>query len=329
MRDPYDILGVARNADQAEIKRAFRRLAKKLHPDANTSDPKAQEKFAEINGAYEILSDTEKRGKFDRGEIDAEGKPRGFDGFGAGGGGFGGFGEGFRRSGGFRRGNADDGGFESFSFGQKGGRSGGTHDAGGFDDVISDILGGMGRGGRTGRRGTGAGFEPPRGGDIDIRVAIPLETAVAGGPVKVTLPDGRSVEVKIPPRTVEGFRMRLKGQGEASAFGGTPGDAYVVVAYAPHRQFRVEGNDLRIDVNLPLAEAVLGGKVRVQTLTGSVELNVPAWTSSGRTFRLRGKGLPTGETGEGDILATLRIVLPDAPDAELEDLMRRRAGKDA
>ncbi|GLK83008.1 DnaJ C-terminal domain-containing protein [Ancylobacter defluvii] len=324
MRDPYDILGVARSADQTEVKRAFRRLAKKLHPDANASDPKAQEKFAELNGAYEILSDTEKRGQFDRGEIDAEGKPRGFEGFGGGGGGF-------RRSG-FRRASDDDSIFESFSFGQGGGQAGGgragMHDAGGFDDVISDILGGMGRGGRSGRRGSSAGFEPPRGSDIDIRLPVPLETAVAGGPVKVTLPDGRSVEVKIPPRTVEGFRMRLKGQGEPSAFGGTPGDAYVVVAYAPHRQFRVDGADLRIDVPVPLAEAVLGGKVRVATLTGSVELNVPAWTSSGRTFRLRGKGLPVGETGDGDILATLRIMLPEKPDPELEALMRRYAGKE-
>lgn len=319
MRDPYEILGVARTADPTEIKRAYRRLAKKLHPDANATDPKAQDKFAELNSAHEILSDPEKRGQFDRGEIDAEGKPRGFEGFPGGGGGF--------RRGGFRSAGGGDSNFESFSFGPEGmRRSGhGPHDAGGFDDVISEILGGMGRGRRGGGGGFGGGgAETHRGSDIEIRMPVSLETAATGGPVKVHLPNGRSVEVKIPPKTAEGFKLRLKGQGEPSPFGGAPGDAYVVVAYAPHRHFKIDGKDLRIDVNLPLAEAVLGGKVRVPTLAGSVELSVPAWTSSGRTFRLRGKGLP-GEDGDGDILATVRIVLPEKPDPELEALMRKHS----
>lgn len=314
MRDPYDILGVARSADQSEIKRAFRKLAKKLHPDANKDDPKAQDRFAELNTAHEILSDPEKRGKFDRGEIDAEGKPKGFEGF---------------PGGGFRRGGFQPGGetiFESFSFGQDGARRSGhgPHDAGGFDDVLSDILSGLG-GGRGRARGTGRG-QTPRGNDIDITVPVPLETVVNGGPVKVHLPNGRVMEVKIPARVAEGHRMRMKGQGEPSAFGGTPGDAYVVVAYAPHRLFKVEGADLRADVPLPLAQAVLGGKLRVPTLGGEVELSIPAWTDSGRTFRLRGKGLPKAEGGEGDLLATVRIALPAERDAELEELMRKRAG---
>ncbi|MBS9477191.1 DnaJ C-terminal domain-containing protein [Ancylobacter radicis] len=315
MRDPYDILGVARSADPAEIKRAYRRLAKKLHPDANKDDPKAQDRFAELNSAHEILSDPDKRGKFDRGEIDAEGKPKGFEGFP--GGGFG--------RGGFQRGPG--GGetiFESFSYGPEGARRSGhgPHDAGGFDDVLSDILGGLG-GGRGRARGRA---ETPRGNDIDITVPVPLETVVEGGPVKVRLPNGRVVEVKIPARVAEGHRMRMKGQGEPSAFGGTPGDAYLVVAYAPHRVFRIEGTDLRADVALPLAQAVLGGKLRVPTLGGEVELSVPAWTDSGRTFRLRGKGLPKAEGGEGDLLATVRIALPEERDAELEALMRKHAG---
>ena len=324
MRDPYEVLGVAKSADQNEIKRAFRKLAKKLHPDANKDDPKAQDRFAELNAANELLSDPEKRGQYDRGEIDAEGKPRGFEGFPGGSAG------GFRR-GGFRgAGPQDETIFESFSFGPEGmRRSGhGPHDAGGFDDVIADILGGLGggRGGRGGhaRGGAGAGRgEMPRGGDIEISVPVPLERAVEGGPVKVRLPNGRTVEVKIPPKVAEGHRMRLKGQGEPSPFGGAPGDAYVVVAYASHPIFRVEGADLRADVPLPLAQAVLGGKVRVPTLGGEVELSVPAWTNSGRTFRLRGKGLPKAGGAAGDLFATVRIVLPEQRDPELEELMRR------
>lgn len=315
MRDPYEILGVARNADQNEIKRAFRKLAKKLHPDANKDSPKAQEQFAELNTAHEILSDVEKRGQFDRGEIDAEGKPRGFEGFPGGGG--------FNR--GFRRGPQAENPYESFSFGPEGVRRSGhaPHDAGGFDDVIADILGGLGGRGR-GRGGPGG--EVPRGGDIDIKVPVALERVVEGGSVKVHLPSGRTVEVKIPAGVVEGHRMRLKGQGEPSPFGGPAGDAYVVVSYAPHRHFRIEGPDLRTDVPLTLVDAVLGGKVRVPTLSGEVELSVPAHTNSGRTFRLRGKGLPKADGTAGDLLATTRIMLPDAPDKELEELMRRRRG---
>ncbi|MDQ0349699.1 J domain-containing protein [Ancylobacter vacuolatus] len=313
MRDPYEILGVARNADQNEIKRAFRKLAKKLHPDANKDSPKAQEQFAELNAAHEILSDVDKRGQFDRGEIDAEGKPRGFEGFPGGG---------FNR--GFRRAAPGENPYESFSFGPEGARRSGhgPHDAGGFDDVIADILGGLGGRGRGKARG--AGGEMPRGGDVDITVPVALERIVEGGSVKVHLPNGRAVEVKIPAGAVEGHRMRLKGQGEPSPFGGAPGDAYVVVAYAPHRHFRIEGSDLRTDVPLPLADAVLGGKVRVPTLGGEVALSVPAHTQSGRTFRLRGKGLPKADGAAGDLLATMRIMLPEAPDPELEELMRRR-----
>ncbi|MDQ0512430.1 DnaJ C-terminal domain-containing protein [Ancylobacter amanitiformis] len=314
MRDPYEILGVARNAEQADIKRAFRKLAKKLHPDANKDDPKAQDRFAELNSANELLSDPEKRGQFDRGEIDAEGKPRGFEGFPGGGRGPGR---------GFQRGPQGETIFESFSYGPEGmRRSGhGPHDAGGFDDVIADILGGLGGRGRA--RGAGGG-ETPRGGDIDIAVPVPLDRVVEGGPVKVHLPNGRVVEVKIPAKVAEGHRMRLKGQGEPSPFGGAPGDAYVVVSYAPHPDFKIEGADLRADVALPLADAVLGGKVRVPTLGGEVDLSVPAWTQSGRTFRLRGKGLPKADGTAGDLFATLRIMLPAERDPELEALLRSR-----
>lgn len=329
MRDPYDVLGVAKSADQNEIKRAFRKLAKKLHPDSNTTDPKAQEKFAELNGAYEILGEPDKRAQFDRGEIDAEGKPRGFEGFGAGGpGGFGGFRRG-QQGGNFRQGPQGETIFESFSFGpegmRRGGAPGGGGAGGGFDDVISEILGGFGRG-RAQGGGHGAGdAHATRGGDIEISVPVPLERVVEGGPVKVHLPNGRVVEVKVPARVAEGYRLRLKGQGEPSPFGGAPGDAYVVVSYAAHRQFRVEGADLRTDLPVPLADAVLGAKVRVPTLASAVELSIPAWTNSGRTFRLRGKGLPKeGSSENGDLLVTVRVALPEQPDPELEALMRRR-----
>jgi DnaJ-class molecular chaperone len=334
MRNPYDVLGVAKSADQNEIKRAFRKLAKKLHPDSNP-DPKAQEKFAELNTAYEILGEPDKRGQYDRGEIDGDGKPRGFEGFGADGpGGFGGFRRGQgggRAGGGFRQGPQGETIFESFSFGPEGVRRGGAQGGGGggFDDVISEILGGFGRGRAQGSGHAGGDAHATRGGDIEISVPVPLERVVEGGPVKVHLPNGRAVEVKVPARVSEGYRLRLKGQGEPSPFGGAPGDAYVVVAYAPHRQFRVEGTDLRTDLPVPLADAVLGAKIRVPTLAGTVELSIPAWTNSGRTFRLRGKGLPKEASEEnGDLLVTVRVALPETPDPELEALMRRRRDVD-
>lgn len=334
MRNPYDVLGVAKSADQNEIKRAFRKLAKKLHPDSNP-DPKAQEKFAELNTAYEILGEPDKRGQYDRGEIDGDGKPRGFEGFGAGGpGGFGGFRRGQgggQAGGGFRQGPQGETIFESFSFGPEGVRRAGAQGGGGggFDDVISEILGGFGRGRAQGSGHAGGDAHATRGGDIEISVPVPLERVVEGGPVKVHLPNGRAVEVKVPARVSEGYRLRLKGQGEPSPFGGAPGDAYVVVAYAPHRQFRVEGTDLRTELPVPLADAVLGAKIRVPTLAGAVELSIPAWTNSGRTFRLRGKGLPKEASEEnGDLLVTVRVALPETPDPELEALMRRRRDVD-
>lgn len=323
MRDPYDILGVAKTADEAEIKRAFRRQAKQLHPDANTSDPKAQDKFAELNSAYELLSDKDKRGQFDRGEIDAEGKPRMHD--------FAGFGVGGRggRSRGFS-GFDGDTIFESFTFGPEGQtgytrRGGGGGRAGGpnFDD-IGDIFG-FGRQ----QRAAGGGFTPKRGDDVEMTVTVDLEEAAQGASKRVTLPNGKTVELKIAAGTAEGHKMRLKGQGEQSFEGGSPGDAFVTIAYAPHPRFRRDGEDLRTEVMVPLEDAVLGAKVRVPTLSGAVELNVPAWTSGGRTFRLRGKGMPKTGGGAGDLLVTTNVALPETPDAELEALLRKRRDKGA
>ncbi|MBA4791680.1 MAG: J domain-containing protein [Rhizobiales bacterium] len=315
MRDPYDVLGVAKGADESEIKRAYRRLAKKLHPDSNTDDPKAQDKFAELTGAYDLLSDKEKRAQFDRGEIDAEGKPRMHD--------FAGFGGGGARPGGFS-GFDGDTIFESFSFGPEGARRHGARGGGrggSFDD-IGDLFG-FGRQ----RRSAGGGFQPQPGADAEITLPVTYEEAAAGTSKRVALPNGKQVDVKIAPGTVEGHRMRLKGQGEMSPTGGPAGDAYVTVSYAPHPLFRREGDDLRQEVPVPLEDAVLGTKVRVPTLTGAVDLNIPAWTSGGKVFRLRGKGLPRAAGGHGDLLVEINLALPADKDPELEALMRKRRGE--
>lgn len=313
MRDPYDVLGVPKTADEAEIKRAYRKLAKKLHPDANTDDPKAQDRFAELNTAHEILSDKEKRGQYDRGEIDAEGKPRAPD--------FSGFsGGGPRRGPGGFSGFDGDTIFESFSFGPEGmrrGASGRGGGGGGFED-IGDLFG-FGRQ----RRGAGGGFSPPPGADMEVSLPVSFEEATQGASKRVGLPSGKQIDIRIAPGTREGHRMRLKGQGEPSPAGGAPGDAYVTISYAAHPAFEREGDDLRHTVDVPLPDAVLGAKVRVPTLSGAVDLAVPAWTSGGRTFRLRGKGLPNATGGHGDLLVRVNLVLPADRDEDLEALMRR------
>jgi DnaJ-class molecular chaperone len=314
MRDPYDVLGVSKSASAAEIKSAFRRQAKKLHPDANKHDPKAAGRFAELNAAYEILGEEEKRKAFDRGEIDAEGKPRfrGFEGFGAGRGPGGGFGQ--------------EGVFETFTWGRDGfqragGRTGGGF--GGFEDILKEAFG-------RGRSG-GSQFEEELAGgragrDVTAALSITLLEAAKGSKKRVDLPNGKSVEVKIPPGLGDGQTIRLKGQGLAGSRS-RAGDLLITVSIAPHPLFTREGADLRLELPVTLYEAVLGAKVRVPTLDGAVEIAIPAGTSSGRTFRLKGKGLPAKE-GSGDLLAAVRIVLPERGDAELEELMRKwRQGK--
>ncbi len=313
MRDPYEVLGVQRSASPAAIKSAFRKLAKKHHPDANKNDPKAASRFAEVNAANEILGDETKRKQFDRGEIDAEGKPR-FQGFPGGG-------SGARGAGGA--------GFENFNFRAGGRGASGGFGGGGFEDILNSMFSGAAAGGARGGRG-GAGaqtFEFDGGGfgapDLDLSVAmtVSLEEAVNGAEKRVRLPSGKELNVKIPAGVTSGQQIRLKGQGE-SAPGHRPGDLMITVSIAAHPFFKVDGNDLRVDLPITLYEAVLGGKVRVPTLGGAVELSVPKNTSSGRTFRLKGKGLPKGGAS-GDLFVTIRIMLPDGHDAELEALMQK------
>jgi DnaJ-class molecular chaperone len=308
MRDPYEVLGVPRSANAAAIKSAYRKLAKKHHPDSNKDDPKAADHFSEINSANEIIGDEDKRKQFDRGEIGADGKPR-FQGFPGGGGG--------------PRGRAGPGGFENYTF-RSGGGAGPGQGTGGFEDILNSMFGGT-RGARPGAGGNPQ-FEFDTGGvgvDLDLNVAmtVSLEESVQSGEKRVRLPTGKELNVKIPAGVVSGQQIRLKGQGE-TAQGHPPGDLLITITVAPHAFFKIEGADLRIDLPVTLYEAVLGGKVRVPTLGNAVELSVPKNTSSGRTFRLKGKGLPkTG--GTGDLFVTIRIMLPDGNDAELEALMEK------
>jgi DnaJ-class molecular chaperone len=317
MRDPYEVLGVSKGASEGEIKSAFRKLAKKLHPDANKHDPKAASRFAELNAAYEIAGDAEKRKAFDRGEIDAEGKPRfqGYEGFGG-------------QGGGFRPGPGPGGAhFESFHFGpdgfqRRGGTGGGGgFRGGGFEDILRDMFGGAARGGH------GAAFEPEdfgapaTGQDLHASLTVNLADAAKGSKARVHLPTGKDVEVKIPAGILSGQQIRLKGQGWPNAKG-KAGDALITVNVAPHPLFTPEGSDLRLDLPIALYEAALGGKVRVPTLDGAVELAIPAGTNSGRTFRLKGKGLKI-KGGFGDLLATVRIVLPKGGDEEFTALMKK------
>jgi DnaJ-class molecular chaperone len=324
VRDPYEVLGVGRKASADEIKKSFRKLAKKHHPDSSKGDPKASARFNEINTAYEILGDEKKRAQFDAGEIDAEGKPKGFNfdprsqgGFGQGG--FGGF-----DPGSFRQGPGGETIFETFSYGpggfqRRGSRGGARQQGGGFEDILSSIFGG-----RAQPHGDTA-FEEfeqaqSKGSDIALSLTVSLEESVSGAKKRVMLPSGKEVEVTIPAGVTDGQQIRLRGQGFA---GPTPGDAIVTIRVAAHPDLKAEGANLRAEVSVPLEDAILGGSVRVPTLTGAVDLKIPPKTSGGRTFRLKSKGLPQKNGESGDLLVSINIVLPEGADAELEALAKK------
>ncbi|MBU1175242.1 MAG: DnaJ domain-containing protein [Alphaproteobacteria bacterium] len=302
MRDPYSVLGVGRTASEKDIKTAYRKLAKQFHPDQNTSDPNAQAKFAEVTAAYDLLSDKARRGAFDRGEIDADGNPK-----------FAGFDHGGARGGAGMRGAAGGGAFNAedilkefmSGFGGAGARRG-PDMGGGWDPFAGGV------------RPGGGGQRPQKGHDIQIAAEVPIEDAHHGGTTTIRLASGRTLSVKLPQGVEEGQQIRLKGQGQPSLRGGEPGDAIIAVKFAAHKVFRLDGKDLRVDLPVTLYDAVLGGKVRVPTLDGEVELTLPAGTDTSKSMRLKGKGFQ----GKGDLYVGLQIVLPKGGDADLESLMR-------
>jgi DnaJ-class molecular chaperone len=293
MRDPYEVLGVSKSASEAEIKKAFRALAKKHHPDTKGGDPASQKRFQEISGAYEIVGDKEKRAKFDSGEIDASGNPRGFDPRAHGGGPF--------RPGGGR-------GDRDFHFTYT--NQGDTDEGFRAEDIFSDLFGGLG--GRRGGRST-----PRRGEDFSAATTVSFDEAARGGTRRVLLPNGEQIDVKIPAGLKDAQQIRVKGRGGAGRTGGPSGDVLISVTVAPHPYLTRDGNDLRMDLPVTLQEAVLGGKVPVPTLSGTVQLTVPPNSNTGSILRLKGKGIIAGAV-QGDLYIKLVVALPEKPDSELQ-----------
>ncbi|MEZ2331886.1 DnaJ C-terminal domain-containing protein [Mesorhizobium sp. RCC_202] len=309
MRDPYEVLGVAKNASAKDIKSAYRKLAKKHHPDQNPNDPKAKDRFAAANQAYEVVGDEKTRAAYDRGEIDGDGKPK-FQGFeGAAGG---------DPFGGFRRQQGP--GAAHFEF--RSGRPGGDP-FDGNSDIFSQIFGDAFSGARGGGRG-GDRRQPVQAADLNVTLDVSVEEAATAEKVTAMFPDGRKVAVKLPAYVEDGQTIRLKGQGEQGP--GQPGDALVKIHIRRHPRYRMEGRDLHVDLPVDLTDAVLGAKVAVETPTGKLAVNVPAWSSSDKVLRLKGRGLPEKAGGHGDLYAHVRLMLPEGGDSELEALMRRKKG---
>jgi len=280
MADPYQILGVARAADEAAIKSAYRKLAKEFHPDKNTGNPKAAERFAEISRAYDLLSDKEKRAQFDRGEIDADGNPASPFGFGGGG------------QGGFRPGDFETGG-------------------GDFGDIFEGLFGGGGRrkpGGFGGFGGRGPQRGPQRGGNVEYRLRVPFVDAATRAPQRITLRDGKTIDLKLPAGVETGMQVRIAGKGEPGP--GGPGDALVTLEVERHAFFERDGDDVRLNLPVTIDEAIAGGKVKVPTVDGPVMLGIPAGARSGQVLRLKDKGFSRKDGSRGAQLVTLLIDVP-------------------
>ena len=284
--DPYDVLGVSKNASQDEIRNAYRALAKKLHPDLNPGNKECEDKFKAVSAAYDLVGDPEKRRRYDNGEIDASGHerpPRGF----------------YREHAGGpqdRYASAD-----------------GFADMAGADEILAEIFGHRGGGGKIRMSGQ----------DARYRLELGFLDAVNGSKQQITLPDGSVLDVTIPPGTREGQILRLRGKGMPGLNGGSPGDALIEVAVRPHPVFIRDNDDIRVEVTIPLRTAVLGGKVEVPTPDGSVSMTVPKWSNSGSVLRLKGKGVPRRDGGRGDEYVKLSIALPAKPDPELEQFMNQ------
>ena len=312
MADPYATLGVARDASEKDIKSAYRKLAKELHPDRNKDNPKAAERFSDVTKAYDLLSDKDKRARFDRGEIDADGNPA--SPFGAGG-----FGGGFRPRGG--GGGAQ--GFDPREFESMAGAEG--IDLG---DLFEGLFGGrqagpgnMGGGFAGGARTQGRRPPPPRkGADVSYRLRVPFVDAAALRPQRITLADGKTIDLKLPAGVEDGTQMRLKGKGEPGA--GGAGDGLVTIVIDRHSFFRRDGDDVRMDLPLTLDEAVAGAKVKCPTVDGPVMLTIKPGAGGGTVMRLKGKGFSKKDGTRGDQLVTLEIDLPE----DVSDLAARLEG---
>ncbi len=284
--DPYKVLGVQRDAAEDDIRKAYRKLAKELHPDLNPANRSAaEERFKKVSAAYEIVGDATKRGQYDRGEIDANGEQRrtyqrAHSGAGA-------------RGGGARAG-------EEF----------------GFSDIFSDLFG-------AGRRGEGASGFGTRGRDVRYTLEVDFLEAATGAKKRVTMPDGGVLDIAVPEGVADGQTLRLKGQGSPNPRGSEAGDALVEIKVRAHAQFKRSGDDIVLEVPITIDEAVLGAKIEVQTISGRVQVAIPKGTSSGRVFRLKGKGVRNTTTGNtGDQLVSVRIVLPETIDSELSYFMQ-------
>lgn len=299
-RNPYIVLGLSPSASDSDIRAAFRKLAKQYHPDRNPDDKKAEEKFKEISAAFDVIGDPDRRKKYDRGEIDDEGRERAHP-----------FGQWSQRGPGGAYGAG----------GAAGGPGGGPGAGASFDDlgdIFSDLFGAR-RGGR-----------PQRGRDVRYRLEIDFLDAAAGAKKRVTMPDGRTLDLAIPAGLEDGQSLRLRGQGERGP--GGAGDVYVDVKVRPHPIFERKGDDIHIEAPISLKEAVLGGKITVPTVAGDVSVTVPKNSSSGAVLRLRGRGLTRsktgGKAGAGDQYVKLKIVLPEGGDADLEKFVRSWKGAD-
>ena len=309
--DLYQRLGVQRGASDAEIKKAYRSLAKQLHPDRNSDNPQAAKRFGEVTQAYDLLSDKDKRARYDRGEIDEDGNPKSPFGGGFGGGGYGG-GAGFDpRSAGFGGGaGPGNAGFENFQFN--------AGDGADLSDLFEGLFGGMAGRGRAGAGAGGSPFgrrtrAPQKGADVAYRLKVGFADAVALKPQRITLADGKTIDLKLPKGVGDGTRIRLGGKGEEGPAG--RGDALVTIEIAPHRFFTRDGNHVRLTLPITLKEAVLGGKVKVPTADGSVMLTIPRGTTSGKVFRLKDKGFTTKDGKRGDQLVTVAVDVPAGDEA--------------
>ncbi|HEX9965908.1 MAG TPA: J domain-containing protein [Allosphingosinicella sp.] len=313
MSDLYSQLGVKRDAGEAEIKKAYRKLAKELHPDKNKGNPNASERFSKVTRAYDILTDKDKRARYDRGELDEDGNPRAPFGYGGG--------------------PARPGGPGGAGFG----RSPGPEFGGGEEIDLSDLFDGLFGSNGEQRRGAPGGFggfggfgtrrpaaAAQKGADIAYRLPVAFEDAAALKEQRVTLSGGKTVSIKLPPGVEEGARIRLAGQGQPGP--GGHGDAIVTISIKAHRHFTRDGDNIRLDLPISLDEAVLGAKVKVPTVDGPVMLSVPAGTSSGKVLRLKGKGFTAKGGQRGDQLVTLMVDLP-ADDPELARFVEGWGGK--